>query len=184
MADEVKKEEGKKEEKKEVVKEVKEVIVKSSKAKPLAPIDPRTGTRFEPGSARQTAFDIIYKALKEGKKVKEIREILAASKKDKGCKYNLDAAYLNFTVASHPEMFKVFSDGVVKLVQEPKVDPEAAKKFEEEKEKRRKKAEEARDARRKEKEGKAEKANGDKKVEKTPAVAAAPDKKVEKKDKK
>lgn len=113
MADEVKKEEVKKEAepKKEKVKEVVEVIVKSTKAKPNAPIDPRTGTRFEPNSARQLAFNVITKTVKENKKVKEIREILAATRKDKGATYNLDAAYLNFVIASHPEMFKVFSDG-------------------------------------------------------------------------
>jgi hypothetical protein len=184
MAEDAKKEEKAAEPKKEKVKEVTVVVVKSTKAKQTAAIDPRTGTRFEPNSARQLAFNVITKAIKEGKKVKEIREILAATRKDSGSPYNLDAAYLNFVIASHPEMFQVKSDGVVTIVKEPVPDPEAAKKFEEEKEKRRKKAEEARDARRKEKaekkEGEADKKEKSDKSEKK----AEPDKKVKKEEKK
>lgn len=147
MAEEKKGEEKKAEEKKV---ELKEVIMRAAKANSKLAIHPATGTRFEPGSARQLAFDIVYKMAKEGKSVKDIRAVLAGTKKDKGAKFSLDAGYLNYTVASHPEMFRVWNSGKIEVIQEPKPDPEAAKKLEEEKAAKKKKAEEAREKRRKE----------------------------------
>ena len=166
--DTTKAEGGEKKEKK--VKEVKKVNVKSVKANATANIDPRTGTRFAPGSARQLGFDIVHKLAKEGKGVKEIREALANTRKEKGSPYNLDIGYLNFTVASHPEMFEVYDNGVVKIIKEPKIDHEAAKKFEEDREAKKKKAEAAREERKAKAKGegekKAEKSEGGEKKEK------------------
>jgi hypothetical protein len=140
-----KKEMKEKKEKKEV--EVKEIIVKSSKADSNAKIDPRTGTRFKPGSARQLAFEVILKAVKENKNAKEIRETLKNTRKQNGSKFDLDPGYLNYTLVSHREMFKIYSDGRIAMVSEPKPDPEAAKKMEQEIAEKRKKAAEAREKR-------------------------------------
>jgi len=144
------------------LKEPEKIPVKSSKANSKANIDPRTGTRFTPGSARQTAFEIIMKAAKDGKNVRETRDILKSHKKenDKDIKYNLDPGYLNYTVAMHPEFFEVWDSGSVKhvkVIAEPKPDPEAAKKFEADRAARKEKAVKAR----KEKSG--EKSDGKKK---------------------
>jgi hypothetical protein len=147
-----------KEPKKEKVVEVKEVILRAAKANSKKSIQPATGTRFEPGSARQLAFDIVVGAIKEGKNAKDIRAILAGTKKDKGAKFSLDAGYLNYIYATHPEMFKVYNNGKVEMIAQPKPDPEAAKKLEEEKVAKKKKAEEAREKRRKEATEKKEKA--------------------------
>lgn len=149
-------------EKKEKVVEVKEVILRAAKANSKTAIHPATGTRFEPGSARQLAFDIIANAVKEGKNAKDIRAILAGTKKEKGAKFSLDAGYLNYVYATHPEMFKVYNNGKVEMIAQPKPDPEAAKKLEEEKAAKKKKAEEAREKRRKEAAEKKEKSNGEK----------------------
>jgi len=158
------KKEKKKKEKKE--KPVVKIDVKNSKANSRANIDPRTGTRFEPGSARQLAFDVVYKGVKAGKNAKAIRMDLLQCRKDKGSKWNLDVGYLNFVVACHPDMFEAYSDGTVKLLKEPQPDPEAARKLEEERKAKRARAEKAREERR-------AKAKGEKK-----------DKKKEKKEKK
>jgi len=155
-----------KEPKKEKVVEVKEVILRAAKANSKTAIHPATGTRFEPGSARQVAFEIIANAVKEGKNAKDIRAILAGTKKEKGAKFSLDAGYLNYVYATHPEMFKVYNNGKVEMIAQPKPDPEAAKKLEEEKAAKKKKAEEAREKRRKEAADKKEKVAGDKKEKK------------------
>ncbi len=129
------------------VKEAKLIPVKSTKANPKSAIDPRTGTRFVPNSARQLGFDVVYKAAKAGKNIKEIREILSATRKDKGAAFNLDVGYLNCTVASHPEMFECWTDGRVVVKSDPKPDPEAAKKFDEERNAKKAKAQKAREDR-------------------------------------
>ncbi len=134
-----------KKEKKEKVPTV--IVVKSTKANPKAPIDPRTGTRFQPNSARQLGFDVVFKNAKAGKNIKEIRDILKATRKDKGASFDLDVGYLNFTCASHPEMFECWTDGKVVVKQDPKPDPEAAKKFDEERNAKKVKAQKARDER-------------------------------------
>jgi len=150
------------EKKEKTVKEVKKLIVKSSKANPKEPIDPRTGTRFAPGTARQVAFDIIFDAAKNGKATGEIRETLKANRKENGKKYNLDQGYLNFVIASHPEFFEAYSDGKIKIIGKPTPDPEAAKKMEEELAARKKKATEARNKRKEASEGGDEAKNKDK----------------------
>jgi hypothetical protein len=184
--EETKKEEGTKAEaKKEKAKEApKKVHVKSQKADPNAAIDPRTGTRFAPGSARQLAFEIIYNGAKDGKTIKEVREILNKTKKDSGAAFNLDIGYVNFVVASHPELLECWSDGTFKVIGEPKKDAEAAKKFEEDKENKKKKAEEARAARKeKAKEGSGEKKEKkEKKEEKAEKKESKPDEKPSKKE--
>ena len=158
--------EPKKEKEKEKVVEVKEVILRAAKANSKTTIHPATGTRFDPGSARQLAFDIVANAVKEGKNAKDIRAILAGTKKDKGAKFSLDAGYLNYIYATHPEMFKVYNNGKVEMIAQPKPDPEAAKKLEEERAAKKKKAEEAREKRRKEATEKKEKATSEKKDKK------------------
>ena len=134
-------------------KERKLINVKSSKANPDAPIDPRTGTRFPPNCARQQAFEIIYKMAKEEKNAKEIREKLKSARKSEGNKYNLDPGYLHFTIAMMPEFFQIWNDGVVDVLKDPKPDPAAAKKMEEELAEKRKRAEEARKKRKEKAEG-------------------------------
>lgn len=134
----------KKEKKEKKPKEVKKLIVKSAKARPKDSIVPHTGTRFKPDTARQLAFDIVYKGAKAGKKVKEIRKELADTRKDNGNSWNLDAAYINFVAAYHPDFFELFSDGTVKILKEPKPDKEAAAKLDAEREVKKKKAAEAR----------------------------------------
>jgi hypothetical protein len=179
MSDEAKKEEKsadtkteKKVEKKEKApKEVKKVNVQSVKANAKTNINPSTGTRFQAGSARQLGFDIVLKGTKEGKNVKEIREILKNTRKETGAAFNMDIGYVNFVVASHPDFFEVFTDGSIKILKEPKPDLEAAKKLENERDEKRKKALAAREERK-------TKAKDEKKDEK-PSV-----KKDEKKDEK
>jgi len=142
--------------KKEKKKEVKEVHVKSAKANPKGKIIPTTGTRFEPNSARQLAFDIVLRMVKDSKDAKEIREKLANTRKDKDAKFNLDVGYLNFVVASHPEMFTVWNNGKIDLLKEPKIDKEAAQKYEDEKAAKKRKAEKAREERKKKAKGEKE----------------------------
>ena len=155
MSDEAKKEEKsadtkteKKVEKKEKApKEVKKVNVQSVKANAKTNINPATGTRFQAGSARQLGFDIVLKGTKEGKNIKEIREILKNTRKETGAAFNMDIGYVNFVVASHPDFFEVFTDGSIKILKEPKPDLEAAKKLENERDEKRKKALAAREER-------------------------------------
>jgi DNA-binding transcriptional MerR regulator len=156
------------------------VSVKSSKAKNTAPTDPRTGSRFAPGSARQFALGIILDCIKNGKGIKEIREILASTKKEKGAAFSLDAGYFNYCVAVHPENFEIWSDGKVKLLKEFKPDPIAAEKFEAEKKAQKERAEKARAERRAKSAEKKEKLE---KAEKVDEKKSKPEKveKVEKK---
>jgi hypothetical protein len=113
----------------------------------------------------------VLKGTKEGKNVKEIREILKNTRKETGAAFNMDIGYVNFVVASHPDFFEVFTDGSIKILKEPKPDLEAAKKLENERDEKRKKALAAREERK-------TKAKDEKKDEK-PSV-----KKDEKKDEK
>ena len=147
-----KKKEGEDKPKKEKKKkEKRQLDIHSNKANPRADIDPRTGTRFSPGSARQQAFDIIFELASDGKNAKEIRAALKSARKDAGNKYNLDPGYLHYVIAMHPEMFEAYSDGEVKVISKPKIDKEAAKRMEEEAKKKKKRAEDARDDRKKKK---------------------------------
>lgn len=155
-----------KKEKEKTPKEPKKIHVKSMKANPNAAIVPHTGTRFQPDSARQLAFDIVYNGAKEGKSVKEIRKILEETREEKGAAYNLDIGYVNFVVASHPEMFEVYDTGVIKILKHPEIDKEAAKKWDEERAAKKKKAEEAREKKRKEAEGGGKSEKSEKKEEK------------------
>lgn len=164
----------------------KKVHVKSQKANPNAAIDPRTGTRFAPGSARQLAFEIMFKLAKEGKSIKEIREALNGTKKEKGAAFNLDIGYVNFVVAMQPEIFEAYDDGSIKVIGEPKIDAEAAKKYEEDRQNKKKKAEEARASRKeKAKEDKSEKSEKkEKKAEKSEKSEEKAEKKEVKADEK
>lgn len=126
-------------------KEVVKVQPKSSKAEPDKEIDPRTGTRFSPGQARQHAFNIVYEEAKKGRNVKEIRKVIVEQRKENGAKHNLDGAYLNFVLATHPEFFEVWSDGTIKVIKHPKPDPKAAKAMEAKAEEKKAKAKAARD---------------------------------------
>lgn len=159
---EVKAEEKK--EKKQV--EVKVITLNAGKANSKSSIHPATGTRFEPTSARQYAFDIIVKMIKENKSIQEIRKALAETKKP-AAQFSLDAGYLNYVVACHPEFFRTWNNGKIELIKTPTPDPEAARLLEEEKKKKKEKAEKAREERRaKAAEAKAEKAEKrEKKVE-------------------
>ena len=139
--------EKKVEKKEKTPKEVKKIHVQSQKANATVNINPHTGTRFQPGSARQLGFDIILKGVKEGKNVKEIREILKNTRKDTGAPYNMDIGYVNFVVACHPEFFEVFTNGTIKILKEPKPDLEAAKKLEDERKAKKDKALAAREER-------------------------------------
>ena len=156
----------KKEKKEKKVKEKKLLKITSNKANPNSDIDPRTGTRFSPNSARQQAFDIIYEMAKDKQDAKAIRAKLKSARKDAGNKYNLDPGYLHYVVAMHPDMFEAYSDGEVRVVGKPKVDKEAAKKMEQEAEKKRERASAEREKRKAEKESGGEKTEKKKKKKK------------------
>lgn len=84
--------------------------------------DVETGTRFPKGSARQLAFEHILKGVEAGRTIKDIKKDLMLIRKENGYKYNLDAGYVNFVLSLHPEFFKVFTDGSIKLLKKPVVD--------------------------------------------------------------
>jgi hypothetical protein len=177
---EVAKEKEKKEKKVKEPKPVVVVDVKCSKAAVqivTAKVDPRTGTRFSPGSARQLALEIVLKGATERKNAKEIKAILAGTSEKAGAKFNLDPSYFNYVISMHPGMFEVKSDGSMRVVNPPKPDLAAAAKMEADIKARKEKATVEREARKKAAEAKkAEKK--EKKEEK------ASDKPVEKKEKK
>ena len=103
-------------------------------------INDETGTRFKAGSARQLAFEAIVKAVKAGKNAGDIRAELSQMRKENGNKYNMDAGYLNFTIACHPEYFKYMSDGTITLIKEPVIKKSSAKVEKQEKVKEMKKS--------------------------------------------
>ena len=84
-----------------------------------------TGTRFRQGSSRQLAFEIIYENVRMGKNVREIKEALNLTRKEHGYKFDLDKSYFNFIIITHPEYFRVYTDGQVDLVSERKVNESA-----------------------------------------------------------
>jgi hypothetical protein len=116
--------------------EVTPITFKHPKAETAKEIHPATGSRFAPGTSKQIALDLIVSLVKAGKGAKEVRAALAEYRKENGKDRNLDAGYLAFCVASHPEYFECKSNGEIKLVKEFTPDPEAAKKLEEERAKR------------------------------------------------
>ncbi len=121
---------SKKVDKKATKKAPKEVVQKELKIPDAVKgkdINPETGTRFKAGSARQLAFETIVKAVKAGKNAGDIRAELSQMRKENGNKYNMDAGYLNFTIASHPEYFKYMSDGTITLIKEPVIKKSSAK---------------------------------------------------------
>lgn len=122
-----KKAETKKVSKKKEPKAVVQKELKIPEAVKGKDINPETGTRFKAGSARQLAFETIVKAVKNGKEAGDIRKELAQMRKSNGCKYNMDAGYLNFTIASHPEYFKYMTDGTITLIKEPIIKKSSAK---------------------------------------------------------
>ena len=123
-----------KKEKKE--KKVEVVVIKHSKAKPDADINPVTGSRFKPNTSAQIALDIVCAGATAGKNSKEIREELGAYRKENGKARNLDKGYFPFVVATHPDHFQLKSDGAIKQLKKFKPDPAAVKKLEEAKAKR------------------------------------------------
>lgn len=172
----------KKEKKPKEPKPVVVVDVKCSKAAVqivTAKIDPRTGTRFSPGSARQLALDIVIKGANEKKNAKEIKAILAGTSEKNGAKFNLDPSYFNYVICLHPGMFEVKSDGAIRVVNPPKPDLVAAAKMEADIKARKEKATLEREARKKAAEAKkAEKK--EKKEEKSEKPAEKKEKKEEK----
>lgn len=78
-----------------------------------------TNTRFPKGSARQFAFEMVLKHVKAGLKLYDIRKKLTEIRKENGYGFNLDMNYANFVISSHPEYFRVYTDGTVELVEEP-----------------------------------------------------------------
>jgi len=149
-------------------KEVKLLIVKSGKANPKDPIDPRTGTRFHPDTARQLAFEIIAKMASDGKNTRDIRTKLKDSRKENGCKYNMDSGYLNYVVATHPEFFECYSDGKINVLKKAKPDKALAKSMEDAANKKKKRANDEREKRKK-KGNKKDKSKG-KKGKKKPKI--------------
>jgi len=133
MAKKGKKEKGKaKEEKKaKAPKKTKEIVVKTithKKSEHEKDINPATGSRFSANTSKQTALDVIVASIEDGKDIREIRKVLADHRKENGKEKNLDAGYLAFCVASHPEYFEVKTDNSIQQVKKFKPDPEAAKK--------------------------------------------------------
>lgn len=88
---------------------------------------PETGTRFRANTAQQLAFDIIMAGAKNNKSSKDIRNELAATRKENGAARNLDSGYFAFVAASHPEFFEVWSNGDIKVKAEPQPNPDAVK---------------------------------------------------------
>ncbi len=84
-----------------------------------------TGSRFKKGTAKQLAFEVIVAGVKEGKNYGEIKQDLIKIRKENGYRYDLDSAYLNYVVSSHPEYFEVYVDGTIKLIKEPVIDVNA-----------------------------------------------------------
>lgn len=78
-----------------------------------------TNTRFPKGSARQFAFEMVLRHVKAGLKLHDIRKKLTEIRKENGYGFNLDMNYANFVISSHPEYFKVYTDGSIQLVEEP-----------------------------------------------------------------
>lgn len=120
-----------KEKKEKKVKEPAVIEVKCKKNESAKEIDPRTGSRFRPGTSKQIALELIVDHIKEGKSQKDIRASLKGFRKENGKDRDLDPGYFPFVVASHPEYFEVWNTGEVKLLKEFTPDPEAAKKMEE-----------------------------------------------------
>jgi len=113
------------------------VEVKHAKAKlDGAEICPATGSRFNPGTSKQTALDIVISKAKEGANAADIRKTLAAYRRENGKDRDLDAGYFPFVVAMHPENFKVWSDGRVEIIKDFEVDEKAAADWAAKKEKK------------------------------------------------
>ena len=121
-----KKQAPKKAPKEKVDKSKVEKVINVSK-KVEGEINEATGSRFPLNTARQLAFEIVVKCVKKGMNAKDIRLELLKNNKENGCKWNLDAGYLNFVIASHPEYFKYFQDGHIELIKEPVIKQTSAK---------------------------------------------------------
>ena len=106
--------------------------------------NPVTGTRFRPNTSQQLSFDITMEMAKNGSTVKEIRERLAATRRENGAARDLDAGYFNLATASHPEFFEVWSDGTIKVLKEPAPDKEAIKAEQQKQKERKERASKAR----------------------------------------
>lgn len=124
------------------------IEIKHSKAK-QGERNPATGTRFKVATSQQIAYDIVRDCIKAGKDTfKDIRAELNSYRKENGKDKDLEAGYLNYVLASHPEDFEARRDeGVekIKLLNDVQPDPEAVKK-ELEKEEKKKKARQERKA--------------------------------------
>jgi len=82
--------------------------------------NPMTGSRFRHGVpilSQQLAFEISHEMVKSGENVKAIRAKLADTRTANGAPRDLDSGYWNLVAACHPEIFEVWSDGTVKLLQ-------------------------------------------------------------------
>lgn len=113
------------------------VEVKHAKAKlDGTEICPATGSRFNPGTSKQTALDIVISKAKEGANAADIRKTLAAYRRENGKDRDLDAGYFPFVVAMHPENFKVWSDGRVEIIKDFVIDEKAAADWATKKEKK------------------------------------------------
>ena len=113
--------------KKEVKAKPTEVTVVYGKAKPNEPIVPATGSRFKHNTAGQATLDLLIEHA--GKKTtKEVGEIANSMKKENGeqYKFNLNSGYVTFALATHPEFFKVMSDGTYTLKKKFSPDKKAA----------------------------------------------------------
>lgn len=99
-----------------------------------------TNTRFPKGSARQFAFEVVMQCVKNGMKLADIRKKMTEVRKENGYGFNLDMNYANFVVASHPEYFKVYTDGSIDLVDEPVIKTKSTQEEKNKKIRRMKKA--------------------------------------------
>jgi hypothetical protein len=104
---------------------VKQIVPKCSEKITQRKFFPETGTRFPPKSAKQLAFDILIKGAKEGKKIEDIKREMIMVRREHGYKFDLDQAYPVYCIACHPEFFKYYSDGSIKVIRMPKIDNEA-----------------------------------------------------------
>jgi len=119
-----------KEKKEKKEKEVTVKVFKHSKARPDDSVNPVTGTRFKPGTSAQVALEIVVAGANNGNSADVIRKELSSYRKENGKDKNLDAGYLPFVIATHPEYFECKTDGTITMVKEFEPDPEAAAKLE------------------------------------------------------
>lgn len=97
---------------KNVADKVELVVMNHTEARPGNDINPDTKNRFRKDSNGDVAFKLIKKLATKGTTKTAIREALAEARTED---HKLNPSYFAIVTATHPELFKVYSDGSVKL---------------------------------------------------------------------